>query len=402
MATAIFWGMPAHGHTNPTLPLVTELVRCGEQVFYYSLDEFQPAIARTGATFCRYGTDFPLFQVLTDPLDPAKLTYGLAFTSQWVLDHLLTEVHALKPDYLIFDSFCPWGRFIAQMLHLPTVCSQTNLALPFRMLLKHPLAALSMLRTVGTGEYHRQSQTILKDLSKNYRLKNLRPLDLLNTTGMLNILYTSQMVQPYAGSFDPERYKFVGPALLPRPEAPAFPFEMLEPGKPLLYISLGTAFNTRPDFFRACFEAFERGDWQVVMVAGQHISQETLGAAPANFIVQAFVPQLELLPRTTLFLTHGGMNSVNEALYYYVPLVVVPQGADQPWVARRIEELGAGLRLSPKQLTAQRLRHAAQEILSQPAYAQAAARVGESLHSAGGYRKAAEEILAFLRVQGIT
>ena len=95
-----------------------------------------------------------------------------------------------------------------------------------------------------------------------------------------------------------------------------------------------------------------------------------LGTIPRNFIVQEFVPQLELLQRTALFITHGGMNSVSEALYYGVPLVVIPQSADQNLVGQRIEQLGAGKALRRTSVTAQRLRSVAEDILAKPAYQQ--------------------------------
>jgi MGT family glycosyltransferase len=92
---------------------------------------------------------------------------------------------------------------------------------------------------------------------------------------------------------------------------------------------LGTAFTNRPEFFRACIEAFGGEDWQVVMAVGTQVERSALGRIPGNVIVQEFVSQLDILPRTSLFLTHGGMNSINEALFFDVPLVVVPHMADQ-------------------------------------------------------------------------
>jgi MGT family glycosyltransferase len=76
-----------------------------------------------------------------------------------------------------------------------------------------------------------------------------------------------------------------------------------------------------------------------------------LGDIPANCLVQQFVPQLEILQRASLFITHGGMNSVNEAHSYNVPLVIVPQTADQHLIAKRVEKLGAGKQLFTQGLT---------------------------------------------------
>lgn len=401
MARVVFWGIPAHGHINPTVPLVTELVHRGEQVFYYALEAFRPVIERTGAIFRDYGDGFPLSENLAGALDPASVIYGLALTCQWVLDRSLAEVQALRPDYLIFDAMCPWGPLSAQVLAVPTVCSQSGLFLTVKTLCTlSPRASAKVLwALLSARERVRRGQDILRQVSRRYQCQLLRPLDLFANRGMLNISYTSTLFQPDAGAFEPARYKFVGPALLPRPEAPTFPVEALDASKPLLYISLGTAFTAHPDFFRACCDAFGQSDWQVLMAVGSPFAEEVLGPIPANVLIQAFVPQLEILPRATLFITHGGMNSVNEALSYNVPLVVIPHGADQAWVAKRVEALGAGLTISPMHVNTTHLRRVAGRVASQPAYALAAAKVGESLRTAGGSRRAAAEILAFTRGQ---
>src|SRR5438128_2645119 len=116
MATLVFWGFPGHGHVNPSLPLVAELVRHGEQVYYYSLEEFRPAIERTGATFCSYGEEFPLATRLQNMVSASEKAYGLALTIQWVFEHLLPEVRAWQPDYILFDAQASWGSLTAQVL----------------------------------------------------------------------------------------------------------------------------------------------------------------------------------------------------------------------------------------------------------------------------------------------
>jgi len=271
-----------------------------------------------------------------------------------------------------------------------------------RILCSVPSATLEAVHPLVTKyKYTARSQAVADTLSKKYRLKKQNFIEVLSNKGMLNIVYTSKLFQPLANSFDHRRFKFVGPPILPCLKTTSFPFEALEK-KPLIYISLGTIFNKREAFYRTCFEAFADKDWQIVMAVGQNINQESLGTVPANFVVRKFVPQLEILQRTSLFITHGGMNSVSEALYYNVPLVVVPQSAaDHPWIAKRIVELGVGKMLPPKKVTVRNLCRVVEEVLSNPTYAQAVARVGESLRTAGGYRMAVDEIQAFKRMHGI-
>jgi len=402
LSTVVFFNYLAYGHIHSTLPLVTELVRRGEQVVYYASEEFQTAIEDTGAIFRSYGQDFPS-HLTNAELDTAMTVHGLLQTSQWVLDNLLQEVRAINPDYIAYEAFCPWGRYVGLVLQVPTVSIVSGLLMNTRIVVSVPSATLEAVHPLVTKyKYTARSRALAHTLSKKYCFKKPHIVEILSNKGMLNIVYTSKLFQPLANSFDHKRFKFVGPPILPRPKTASFPFEVLEK-KPLIYISLGTIFNKRETFYRMCFEAFADKDWQVVMAVGQSMSQELLETAPANFIVRKFVPQLEILQRTSVFITHGGMNSVSEALYYDVPLVVVPQSAaDHPWIAKRIVELSVGKMLPPQKVTARNLCRVVEEVLSNPAYAQAVAKVGESLRAAGGCRTAVDEIQAFKRMHGIT
>jgi MGT family glycosyltransferase len=132
------------------------------------------------------------------------------------------------------------------------------------------------------------------------------------------------------------------------------------------------------------------------MSIGERVAIEDLGVVPANFIVRPSVPQLQILERAALFITHGGMNSVQEGLYYNVPLLVVPQQTEQTYVARRVQELGAGLALMKHQVTAPRLAAFAARILGESSFRDKAELLGSSLRQAGGYRRAVDEIEQFL------
>jgi MGT family glycosyltransferase len=107
------------------------------------------------------------------------------------------------------------------------------------------------------------------------------------------------------------------------------------------------------------------------------------------------VPQLEVLSRASLFVTHGGMNSVNEALSAGVPMLVVPQGADQPLVAERVTTLGAGLSLRPEEVTVDSVRSRARRLLSEPSFRESAAALAVDQHEGGGFRRAADELERF-------
>ena len=112
MSKVLFFGIPAYGHTNPTLPLVAELVGRGEQVIYYSSEAFQPAIEQTGATFRSIGTFFNEQTYVDENL--VRFWYILIQATQEIIPAILADVTADKPDYVIFDSLCVWGKCLAQ------------------------------------------------------------------------------------------------------------------------------------------------------------------------------------------------------------------------------------------------------------------------------------------------
>jgi hypothetical protein len=165
-------------------------------------------------------------------------------------------------------------------------------------------------------------------------------------------------------------------------------------------VSLGTLFNADATFYRNCFEAFRREDVRVIMSIGATVSEASLGPAPPNFMVQTYVPQLEVLGRASVFVTHGGMNSVSESLYHGVPVVVIPQMGEQEIVGRRVEELGAGLCLARREATAEKLRESVERLVTEDRFRQQAAVVRQSFQTAGGVARAADAILAFTRPRG--
>ena len=189
------------------------------------------------------------------------------------------------------------------------------------------------------------------------------------------------------------RYVFAGPFIAARGGTEDFPLADLD-GHRVLFISLGTTpMSHLPAFYDACFEAFGGSRFQVVMASGW--SKIDPAHIPANFIVRPHVPQLEVLARTSVFITHGGMNSTMEALWNGVPLVVVPQMGEQAFTASRVAELGLGRSLDGVPLTAATLREAVDAVDSDPSYRARAIEYQADVQSAGGQGRAAAAIEQF-------
>ena len=392
MATIVLFSQPYYGHTHPTLPLVTELVRRGERVIYYSLQDFRSTIEQTGAEFRSYGKAFP-FEHEEAYENQFILYVRFLEISQLVLEHLLPDIRAEAPDAIMYDQICVWGPAVAQLLDVPAISYMTMFVITPWLIMSDPA---QMRNRLHSEQLVRKIRVLTKQISAAYGVRRPSLFEMANNAGQLNIVFTSRYFQPGGHLFN-ETYQFVGSSIIGRRETPAFPYEVLDREKPLVYISLGTLFNVRPDFYQCCFAAFAASRCQVVLSVGRKTPVASLGSIPANFIVREYVPQLDILQRAALFISHGGMNSVSEALYYGVPLVVIPQSADQPWVARQVKRLGAGKIIRRTHVSASRLRSVAEEVLTRATYAQKSRQVGETLREAGGPQRAAGAIQQLLR-----
>ena len=397
MATIAFVGVPAHGHINPTLAVVEELLHRGHRVVYYSTKAFEDKITSSGAEFRGYESivedirtsfQFGAREVANVFLLSALVMEG----TELLMPRLEADIVDLAPDLIVHDAVSVWGKLIARRQGIPAVASITTFALNMRAIMVSSYSCMQALRFLATS-----IPSLIRCMCASWRVRRqygrpLRPLmDIFINEEPVNLVFTSTLFQPAADSF-PNSYRFVGPSIRPTPPDPDFPWEALE-NTPVIYIAMGTIFNEMVAFYRLCFEAFRDWEGRVVMSVGANTDIAGLGPCPENFIVRGHVPQFAVLGRASVFITHGGMNSVSESILQHTPMVVVPQGADQFMVADRVAQLGAGIRLRPSSLDAGRLQASAEQVLAGQSYQERVAAIAQSYHEAGGYRRAVDVIL---------
>jgi len=384
-----FVNVAMHGHINPTLPVVAELCRRGHTVSYHTTASYASGIDAAGATSFLYAG-----RARSLPQHPTALNMleSLVASSQQYLPALLDDLRAIRPGVIVHGAACPWGLIAARTLEVPAVSAYTTFA--FDAALPSPTGA------TGIGGFlARHPRDALRylgaraDLDRRYRTRGLPRLDLANIHEPLNLVFTSPEFQPHSGRFD-HTYRFVGPSLGVRPINPPLPGGPLR--EKVLYASLGTVYRAPISMLQALAEALATEAGTVVLATGD-VSPSDLGALPSNVIAQPFVPQPEVLSRTAVFVTHGGMNSVNEALHAGVPMLVIPQGADQPAVARRVVELGAGLSIRPEESSTATIRMQVRRLLHDSRFRMAARRLQKAQRAAGGAPRAADEIEAYMQ-----
>ncbi len=398
MPKAVFFNVPGHGHVNPSLPLVTELVSRGHHITYFITEGYRARIEAAGATFRPYpAVDDDYFESrgLSGSV-PAKVAYELITTTSTILPELLDATRTLQPDYILFDGMCTWGHFVARILKLPAVASMALLPLstpPLRDLPRMLPTILPMIvKDFSKGlEANRRARA----LGKQYGVPPLGLQYIMSAPADLAISYTSAQFHPYVNTVS-DTVRFVGRTINENSTTEPFSFEQAA-GRPIIYVSLGTLNNDDLTFFKTCIEAFSGTDNFVILTTGNRFSRESFGALPENIAVHGWVPQFEVLKRASLFITHAGLNSVHDGLYFGVPLLLVPQQGEQTWNAMRVVELGAGLMLKKNQVNVETIRASATRLLTEPQFKVEAQRIGDTFRAAGGAVRAVDEIENLLR-----
>lgn len=400
MSKIVYLMPPAHGHVNPTLPVVQELVQRGEQVIYYNTEEFRPQIERAGAVFRPYPiTDMTSEEIstLVQNGNLARVTLLVTRSSEILLPFVLEELTRERPDLVVFDALALWGKMASTLLNLRSVASIPIFV--FEGAQEAQMAPREFLMLIGRAlPLLPRMLAARRRLIRRYGKEAFPSRPIFPLRGGLNIVFTARELNPDTPLID-ETFRFVGPSINPQIREGDFPFDVLGQ-QPVVYISMGTIHNRQTEFYHQCFKAFADYPAQFVLSVGKHTDIKALGAIPSNFIVRPTVPQLEVLQHADAFITHGGMNSVHEGLYYGVPLILFPHQIEQLFNARSVEAQGAGIvigdRLARGRLTVSELRHSLDTVLSEPRYREAAREVQKTLRETGGYRRAADEIQAYL------
>jgi UDP:flavonoid glycosyltransferase YjiC (YdhE family) len=380
---------PMVGHVNPTVPLGCELAARGHDVTWAGLPGLVDELLPEGAQFVPVtgGLDDAAYADLYVRSLGLRGVAALKFLWEDLLiplarataPELDRAIDRLRPDLLVVDQQAVGAAAVARRRGVPWVTSASNSSE-----LTDPLAGLPVVAEWVRDQLHGLQIDLGVDPS-DAAVGDLR------FSEQLVLAFTTEELagRPEVPGLAP-RVRFVGPCLASRPERATFDWDWLDPATPLVLVSLGTVNADVGDrFFAVVVEALAKEPVQAVLVAPlEHVS---LGAAQ-NIKVAPHVPQLALLSRCSAVVTHGGHNTVCEALAHNLPLVVAPIRDDQPLVAEQVVRAGAGVRVRFGRVQPEELRTAVERVLSEPSFRDAAAGIARSFEDAGGARAAADAI----------
>lgn len=376
--------VPFSGHVNPTLALASELTKRGHSVSYILTKDWKERVEESGAEFIPY-IGHEEYEITFRKGKPANLWKALK-AWRYVYDSIV----AVGSDYdlLIYEFFTYTAYAAAQKVGIKAVRQFSTFALNSRI----------------TAEVLQSSNLEIKLMKNDFFMKVISKIacgkiklttgniisEIANTPVDLNIVYTTSEFQIDSDAFD-ESYLFVGPAIVPRKINVVIPYRQMQ-GR-IIYISLGTLQNEKKELYRKFMEAFANVEGvSIIMSVGYHTDINELGEIPHNFFIYPFVPQLDVLKHSQIFITHGGMNSVNEGLYYQNKLLVIPMDMDQFSVADRVEELGVGYQLKEKRLDSKLIFDKIKKLEKDSQVEMRVKSMSQHMRNAGGVARAADKI----------
>ncbi|NYH80918.1 MGT family glycosyltransferase [Actinopolyspora biskrensis] len=379
----------AHGHVTPTLPLVGELLRRGHRVSCATGEDFVADVASTGArTVALPAKPPPPLRTVEGRLsmdDFLKMADHSNATARACFPVLMDHFESDRPDLVCFETRDLAGRMLVDRLGsagaalVPTLASNESFSLQAGMVPssfdpQHP----------DLVELGRK----MEEFTRAHGVSTPTDPSAAGTPD-LNLVFIPREFQVHGDLFD-DRFRFIGPAVIDRDDT--VPGRAGAEDRPLLFVSLGTVFNQNPDFFQSCVDAFRNTEWRVAVATGGSVGPEELEGVSDNFDIRPHFSQSEMLNRASAFLSHAGMNSIMDAVYYEVPLLAAPQMPEQQINANRLEELGAGRRVRPDEFTADGLYRAVSRVATDGGIRENLAGMRAALDSCGGASEGADAL----------
>lgn len=368
----LFINLPYYGHFIPTIGLVQELIKQGCEVTYLMPFDWKERVCESGADFLGYENHRKLSEQM-------KNAYAAA------------DKIAENYDIIIYEQFFFLGKHLAEKHGKPTVRIFTSLTTNEKLMREF----ISAGGALGLFKYKWIGKLWTKDIAKGIPMKTDCWLDeIIQNPPALNFVYTLKEYQPYAEDFPEEKYKFLGASVYDRKEQE---IDFKKTNRPVIFISLGTVVKGAVSFFNKCIEAFRNEQVEVIISAGRSFPIYKLKEIPDNIKVYDVVPQLSVLKQADVFVTHGGMNSISEALVHGVPMVVIPFIADQPTNARRIRELGLGKKLDYRLISSELLRNTVLSVMKDENILDNVSRIQRKMLDAPGNRGGAAMIIDYYK-----
>ncbi|MFG3549474.1 glycosyltransferase [Streptomyces sp. NPDC047725] len=386
------FSVAAHGHVNPSLEVIRELVARGHRVTYAIPPAFAEKVAATGAEPKPWNSTLP-----GPDADPEAWGTTLLDNVEPFLDDAIQALPQLvdayegdEPDLVLHDIASYPARVLGHRWNVPVVSLSPCMVAweGYEQEVAEPMWE-EPKRTERGRAYYARFHAWLEENGIT-----LHP-DHFAGRPDRSLVLIPRALQPNADRVDPTTYTFVGACQGDRSQEGEW--KRPEGAGKVVLVSLGSSFTKQPAFYRECVKAF--GDlpgWHVVLQIGRHVDPAELGDVPESVEVRSWVPQLAVLQQADLFVTHAGAGGSQEGLATATPMIAVPQAVDQFGNADMLQGLGVARHLPAEEATAEALRTAALVLVDDPEVARRLSEIRERMAGEGGTRQAADLIEAEL------
>ncbi|MGW1816076.1 macrolide family glycosyltransferase [Streptomyces sp. NPDC002125] len=377
-------GVPIVSHVLPSLALIRELVARGHRVTYANDPCVADRIESTGAELVSCTSTLPVAD--NDwPADPIAAASLFLDDAVQALPHLHAAYDDDPADLYLYDIGAYAARALAEAQGRPLV----QLSPTFVGWDGYQEEVAAHLRKLpGADVYQDRFARWLADCGAT-----TTDVDTFSGPPARALALIPRAMQPHADRVDTDTVTFVGPCFDTRTDVDTDGWTRPAGADKVLLVSLGSAYTRQAAFYRRCIAAFGglRG-WHVVLQIGAYTDPAELGTIPSNVDVQSWVPQRAILEQADAFVTHAGMGGCGEGLLAGVPMIAVPQGAEQFMNADRLVELGVARRLDTADATAESLRTALTDLVTDPERATRSRQLQAAARAEGGTRRAADLI----------
>ncbi|AKN72238.1 glycosyl transferase [Streptomyces sp. PBH53] len=386
------FSIAAHGHVNPSMEVIRELVARGHRVTYAIPPVFADKVAATGAEPVLYTSTLP-----GPDADPEAWGNTLLDNVEPFLDDAIQALPQLieayaddTPDLVLHDITSYPARVLAHRWGVPAISLSPNLVAweGYEEEIAEPMWKEPRQTERGRAYYARFEAWLAENGISQHPDPFVGRPD-------RSLVLIPRALQPHADRVDERVHTFVGACQGDR--ADQGDWQRPADAEKVVLVSLGSAFTKQPAFYRACVRAFAGlPGWHVVLQVGRHVTRADLGDVPANVEVHSWVPQLAILRQADLFVTHAGAGGSQEGLATATPMIAVPQAVDQFGNADMLQALGVARHLPAEEADAERLREAALALVDDPEVARRLKEVQAEMAREGGTRRAADLIEAEL------
>lgn len=392
MTHIAMFSIAAHGHVNPSLEVIRELVARGHRVTYAIPPVFAEKVAETGAEVKLWKSTLPGPDDDPEAWGDTLLDNVEPFLDDAIqaLPQLIEAYEGDEPDLVLHDIASYPARVLAHRWGVPAVSLSPNLVAweGYEKEIAEPMWE-EPRKTERGRAYYARFQAWLEENGIS-----LHP-DPFAGRPDRSVVLIPKALQPNADRVDETVYSFVGACQGDR--GAEGDWQRPADADKVVLVSLGSAFTKQPAFYRECVRAFAGlPGWHVVLQIGRHVDPAEVGEVPANVEVRSWVPQLAILQQADLFVTHAGAGGSQEGMATATPMIAVPQAVDQFGNADMLQGLGVARHVPAEEATAEALREAALALLGDPEVARRLADLQAEMAEEGGTRRAADLIEAEL------